>query len=107
MKNQNELCHYSDQGLMIHCRNDSKGSNLNNLADLEGDTLTMYGSQSLEALDRNWGVQAAGAVTTVIFKFIDFEEIARHLHKIRTRFPATQVNFFHPVCVYSLFLGIW
>lgn len=52
----------------------------------------MYGPQSLEALDRNWGVQAAGAVTHVLFKFIDFDEIAKHLHKIRTRFPGVQVR---------------
>ena len=71
---------------------DKPGStNLNNLAELEGDVLTLYGSQSLEALDRNWGIQAAGSVTQIIFKFIDFDEITRHLHKIRTRFPATQV----------------
>jgi leucine-rich repeat-containing protein 49 len=73
------------------CRTDNKASNLNNLADLEGDTLTLYGPPSLEALDRNWGMQAAGAVTVIIFKFIDFDEICKHLQKIRTRFPATQV----------------
>ena len=71
---------------------DKPGStNLNNLAELEGDTLTLYGNQSMEALDRNWGIQAAGAVTQIVFKFIDFDEVCRHLHKIRTRFPATQV----------------
>ncbi|XP_052279636.1 leucine-rich repeat-containing protein 49-like isoform X4 [Dreissena polymorpha] len=69
---------------------DKLGSNLNNVADLEGDRLTLYGPKSLEALDRNWGIQAAGAVATIIFKFIDFEEIAKHLAKIRVRFPATQ-----------------
>lgn len=75
------------------CRNQGQyASDLNNLADLEGDSLTMYGPQSLEALDRNWGVQAAGAVTHVLFKFIDFDEIAKHLHKIRTRFPGVQVR---------------
>ncbi|XP_060602080.1 leucine-rich repeat-containing protein 49-like isoform X2 [Ruditapes philippinarum] len=73
---------------------DNKASNLNNLADLEGDTLTLYGPPSLEALDRNWGMQAAGAVTVIIFKFIDFDEICKHLQKIRTRFPATQTLVF-------------
>ncbi|XP_071794627.1 leucine-rich repeat-containing protein 49-like isoform X3 [Asterias amurensis] len=57
------------------------------LAELEGDTLNLYGAGSMEALDKNWGVQAAGSVTTVSFKFIDFEEVAKHLHKIRIRFP--------------------
>ena len=75
---------YSQQGRF--------GSELNNLADLEGDTITLYGPKSLEALDRNWGMQAIGAVTQIIFKFIDFEEIIKHLHKIRTRFPGVQVG---------------
>uniref|UniRef100_K1PQ40 Leucine-rich repeat-containing protein 49 n=1 Tax=Magallana gigas TaxID=29159 RepID=K1PQ40_MAGGI len=77
-------------------------SDLNNLADLEGDSLTMYGPQSLEALDRNWGVQAAGAVTHVLFKFIDFDEIAKHLHKIRTRFPGVQTITFSSTNIRSL-----
>ncbi|XP_078315686.1 leucine-rich repeat-containing protein 49-like isoform X4 [Crassostrea virginica] len=77
-------------------------SDLNNLADLEGDSLTMYGPQSLEALDRNWGVQAAGAVTHVLFKFIDFVDIAKHLHKIRTRFPGVQTITFSSTNIRSL-----
>ena len=68
------------------------GSDLNHLADLEGDTVTFYGAQSLEALDRNWGMQAAAAVTHIIFKFIDFEDIAKHLYKVRTKFPGVQVG---------------
>ncbi|XP_061172062.1 leucine-rich repeat-containing protein 49-like [Saccostrea echinata] len=77
-------------------------SDLNNLADLEGDSLTMYGPQSLEALDKNWGVQAAGTVTHVVFKFIDFVEIAKHLHKIRTRFPGVQSITFSSTNIRSL-----
>lgn len=78
--------------LFLYRNQGQYASDLNNLADLEGDSLTMYGPQSLEALDRNWGVQAAGAVTHVLFKFIDFVDIAKHLHKIRTRFPGVQVS---------------
>ncbi|XP_071168460.1 leucine-rich repeat-containing protein 49-like isoform X23 [Mytilus edulis] len=69
-------------------------TDLSNLADLEGDTLTLYGTQSLEALDRNWGMQAAGAVTHIIFKFIDFEDIAKQLYKVRTKFPGVQTLTF-------------
>ncbi|XP_063434336.1 leucine-rich repeat-containing protein 49-like isoform X2 [Mytilus trossulus] len=69
-------------------------TDLSNLADLEGDTLTLYGTQSLEALDRNWGIQAAGAVTHIIFKFIDFEDIAKQLYKVRTKFPGVQTLTF-------------
>ncbi|KAK3097495.1 hypothetical protein FSP39_010176 [Pinctada imbricata] len=77
-------------------------SDLNNVADLEGDTLTLYGPQSLEAMDRNWGMQAVGAITHIIFKFIDFEEIAKHLHKIRTRFPGVQSLTFSATNISSL-----
>ena len=54
--------------------------------------MNLYGSGSLDALDRNWGIQAAGAVITISFKFIEFDEIAKHLHKIRARFPNVQVG---------------
>ena len=62
------------------------------LAELEGDTLHLYGPGSLESLDKSWGVQAAGSVTTVSFKFIDFDNISKHLHKIRIRFPNVSVS---------------
>ncbi|XP_077989183.1 leucine-rich repeat-containing protein 49-like [Glandiceps talaboti] len=64
------------------------------LAELEGDTLHLYGPGSLEALDKNWGIQAASAVTAVSFKFIDFNQIAKHLHKIRSRFPNVSTIMF-------------
>ena len=65
------------------------------LEQIEGDTLSLYGPQSLEAFDRNWGMQAAGAVNTIVFKFIDFDSIVKQLPKIRVRFPATTVGS-HP-----------
>ncbi|XP_070543525.1 leucine-rich repeat-containing protein 49-like isoform X2 [Ptychodera flava] len=64
------------------------------LAELEGDTLHLYGPGSLEALDKNWGIQAASAVSAVSFKFINFNEIAKHLHKIRSRFPNVSTILF-------------
>lgn len=51
----------------------------------------MYGPGSLEALDRNWGQQAANIVTNVAFKFIDFDDIVPHIGKIQTKFPVVQV----------------
>ncbi|XP_030832513.1 leucine-rich repeat-containing protein 49 isoform X3 [Strongylocentrotus purpuratus] len=64
------------------------------LAELDGDTLHLYGSGSLDALDKNWGVQAAGSISTVSIKFVDFNKVARHLQKIRLRFPnVSNVNF--------------
>ncbi|XP_064618842.1 leucine-rich repeat-containing protein 49-like isoform X2 [Lineus longissimus] len=78
------------------------GSNLTHLAELDNDTLNLYGSGSLEALDRNWGIQAAGAVTTVAFKFIDFEIIAKQLHKIRARFPSVTTLIFSATNIHNL-----
>ncbi|XP_071844530.1 leucine-rich repeat-containing protein 49-like isoform X2 [Apostichopus japonicus] len=57
------------------------------LAELEGTALNLYGPGSLDALDKSWGVQAAGSIDQISFKFIDFDKIAGHLHKIRLRFP--------------------
>ena len=46
------------------------------LADLDGEVLNLYGSGAIPALDKNWGVQAASHVTTVSFKFIDFDQVS-------------------------------
>ena len=62
------------------------------LAELEGDTLSLYEPGALDAIDKTWGMAAAGAVTTVSFKFIDFDELTKHLSKIRARFPAVNVS---------------
>jgi len=58
------------------------------LAELDNDTLYLYGPGSLDALDRNWGSQAVQAVSAISFKFIDFDEIVPQLYKIRARFPS-------------------
>jgi leucine-rich repeat-containing protein 49 len=70
----------------------SSTSNLDYLSELDGETLTLYGWGALEALDKNWGIQAAGTITTIAFKFIDFDEISKVLHKIRVRFPNVNVS---------------
>ncbi|XP_033107999.1 leucine-rich repeat-containing protein 49-like isoform X2 [Anneissia japonica] len=57
------------------------------LAELDGDTLHLYGPGSLDSLEKNWGIQAAGAVTNVSFMFIEFDKVVKHLHKLRVRFP--------------------
>ncbi|ELT96533.1 hypothetical protein CAPTEDRAFT_183497 [Capitella teleta] len=72
----------------------SSTSHLDHLSELEGDTLTLYGMGALEALDKNWGMQAAGVITSIAFKFIEFDEISKVLHKIRVRFPnVTSLSF--------------
>ncbi|XP_032870994.1 leucine-rich repeat-containing protein 49 isoform X1 [Amblyraja radiata] len=57
------------------------------LAELERDTLHLYGLGALESLERSWGVQSAAAVTTVSFMFIDFDEIIPMLPRLRIKFP--------------------
>ncbi|PVD20176.1 hypothetical protein C0Q70_20671 [Pomacea canaliculata] len=76
--------------------------NLNMVAELEGDTLTLYGPLALGAFDRNWGLQAAGAITSIVFRFIDFDEITKQLHKVRSRFPSTQSLEFTNTNIHSL-----
>lgn len=58
------------------------------LAELDSDTLFLYGPGSLDALDRHWGSQAVQAVSAISFKFIDFDNIVPQLYKIRARFPS-------------------
>jgi leucine-rich repeat-containing protein 49 len=67
-------------------------STICHLAELEGETLYLYGPGSLDALDRNWGQQAANTVTNAVFKFVDFDDIVPHLGKIQTKFPVVQVR---------------
>lgn len=81
---------------------------INNLAELDCNCLSMYGPASLEALDRNWGLQAAGMVNTVVFNFIDFDEIVKHLHKLKSRFPSVTNLIFNScnICSFSQLNGL-
>jgi leucine-rich repeat-containing protein 49 len=68
---------------------DSSSNHVNSefLSEIDGDTLKLYGLRSLDAFDRSWGFQAAGAVTNVHFHFVDFADVSKVLTKIRIRFP--------------------
>uniref|UniRef100_A0A3B5M0K2 Leucine rich repeat containing 49 n=1 Tax=Xiphophorus couchianus TaxID=32473 RepID=A0A3B5M0K2_9TELE len=57
------------------------------LAELDGDTLRLFGLGALEALERGWGVQTAGAVTVITFRFINYDAIVPTLPRIRVKFP--------------------
>ncbi|KAM7406465.1 hypothetical protein PAMP_000839 [Pampus punctatissimus] len=59
----------------------------NHLAELDGDTLRLFGLGALEALERGWGVQTAGAVTVITFRYINFDAIIPTLPRIRVKFP--------------------
>ncbi|GAB1605089.1 leucine-rich repeat-containing protein 49-like isoform X4 [Argonauta hians] len=65
----------------------SDACDLNYHADLDDNSLSMYGIDSLKELDRICGAQATGSVNTVLFDFIEFDEIVKHLPKLRARFP--------------------
>ncbi|MBN3307778.1 LRC49 protein, partial [Amia calva] len=57
------------------------------LAELDGDTVRFFGPGALEALERGWGVQTAGAVTVIAFRYIDYDTIVPTLTRIRIKFP--------------------
>lgn len=57
------------------------------LAELDGDTLRLFGLGALEALERGWGVQTAAAVTVITFRYISFDAIVPTLPRIRVKFP--------------------
>ncbi|XP_075934064.1 leucine-rich repeat-containing protein 49 [Anarhichas minor] len=57
------------------------------LAELDGDTLRLFGPGALEALERGWGVQTASAVTVIAFRYISFDAILPTLPRIRVKFP--------------------
>ncbi|XP_029985952.1 leucine-rich repeat-containing protein 49 [Sphaeramia orbicularis] len=57
------------------------------LAELDGETLRLFGLGALEALERGWGVQTAGAVTVITFRYINFDAIVPTLPRIRVKFP--------------------
>ena len=64
----------------------------NHLAELDGDTLRLFGLGALEALERGWGVQTAGAVTVITFRYINFDAIVPTLPRIRVKFPNLSVR---------------
>ncbi|XP_053722518.1 leucine-rich repeat-containing protein 49 isoform X2 [Synchiropus splendidus] len=57
------------------------------LAELDGDTLRLFGPGALEALERGWGAQTAGAVTVITFRYINYDSIVPLLPRIRVKFP--------------------
>eukprot|EP00106_Octopus_bimaculoides_P015658 XP_014783100.1 PREDICTED: leucine-rich repeat-containing protein 49-like [Octopus bimaculoides] len=75
---------------------------LNNLAELDDNSLAMYGIGSLEALDRTYGIPTAGSVTTILFNFIDFDEIVKHLPKLKSRFPGLVCLVLNACNIHSL-----
>uniref|UniRef100_A0AAY5EGM7 Leucine rich repeat containing 49 n=1 Tax=Electrophorus electricus TaxID=8005 RepID=A0AAY5EGM7_ELEEL len=59
----------------------------NHVAELDGETVRLFGLGALDTLERGWGVQTAGAVTTIAFRYIHFDSIAPTLPRVRLKFP--------------------
>ncbi|XP_072551948.1 leucine-rich repeat-containing protein 49 [Salminus brasiliensis] len=57
------------------------------VAELDGETVRLFGPGALETLERGWGVQTASAVTTIAFRYIQFDSIVPTLPRIRLKFP--------------------
>ncbi|XP_062861044.1 leucine-rich repeat-containing protein 49 isoform X2 [Trichomycterus rosablanca] len=57
------------------------------VAELDGETVRLFGPGALDTLERGWGVQTASAVTTMAFRYIQFDSIVPTLPRIRLKFP--------------------
>ncbi|KAK1785386.1 hypothetical protein P4O66_018769 [Electrophorus voltai] len=60
----------------------------NHVAELDGETVRLFGLGALDTLERGWGAQTAGAVTTIAFRYIHFDSIAPTLPRVRLKFPS-------------------
>uniref|UniRef100_A0A3Q3D1U4 Leucine rich repeat containing 49 n=1 Tax=Hippocampus comes TaxID=109280 RepID=A0A3Q3D1U4_HIPCM len=65
----------------------------NHLAELDGDTLRLFGLGALDVLERGWGAQTASAVTVIAFRYIHFDAIVPMLPRIRVKFPNLHLIF--------------
>ena len=63
------------------------------LAEVDNDSLNLFGRSALDAIDRNWGEKTSSSVSTITFKYIDFEAIVPHLAKLHSRFSNFQVLY--------------
>ncbi|TSK38385.1 Leucine-rich repeat-containing protein 49 [Bagarius yarrelli] len=57
------------------------------VAELDGETVRLFGPGALDTLERGWGVQTASSVTTIAFRYIQFDSIVPTLPRIRLKFP--------------------
>ena len=69
------------------------------LAELDNNTLSLYGPRSLDALDKTWGDKGGTNCTVecISFKFINFQEIVQRLKTLNERFTAVQVRPSKPI----------
>jgi len=96
-----------DHGNSRHSRGNSAlkeySSSSCHLAELDNDTLSLYGPRSLDAMDKNWGEKSGtNSVETISFKFINFPDIVPRLKTLNDRFPAVQTLRFEATNITSL-----
>ncbi|XP_039629127.1 leucine-rich repeat-containing protein 49-like isoform X1 [Polypterus senegalus] len=72
------------------------------LAELDGNTLRLFGTGALDALERGWGLHTASVVSTISFYYIDYELIAAILSRIRIKFPSVVHLVFSDSNIYQL-----
>ena len=85
--------HNSKTGALFKKRGDSDSSGRtceqgeDYLIEIDGDTLSVYGSPSLQFIDRSWNKQKAEKTTTVQFHFVSFDDLVPRMAKFRENFP--------------------
>uniref|UniRef100_A0A673MBC6 Leucine rich repeat containing 49 n=1 Tax=Sinocyclocheilus rhinocerous TaxID=307959 RepID=A0A673MBC6_9TELE len=84
----------SEECVCVHRPQDAGGPSVqslsisdSHLAELDSETLRLFGPGALETLERCWGVQTAASVTTVAFRYIHFDSIIPMFLRIRLKFP--------------------
>ncbi|KAI2653299.1 Leucine-rich repeat-containing protein 49 [Labeo rohita] len=71
------------------------------LAELDGETLRLFGPGALETLERCWGVQTAASVTTVAFRYIHFDSIIPIITHLPQLAALAQVRRLEQISVHS------
>ena len=59
----------------------------NFLAELEGRVLRLYGSGALKCTETSWEKGATATATTILFQYINYEDIVEIFPRLRVRFP--------------------
>lgn len=99
MTGDSSLSQSSEERVCVRRPQDAGGPNVqslsmsdSHLAELDGETLRLFGPGALETLDRCWGVQTAASVTAIAFRYMHFDSIIPMFLRIRLKFPNLTVR---------------
>lgn len=71
-----------------------KSLSSSHLAEIENNSLNLYGSGSLEALEKEWNEKTLSTINTINFKYINFQDIVPLVDKLFNNFPSlNNMNF--------------